>query len=316
MSEDASLLDSSSNTLSASTRNNHQQRGKKRQCDSNSENHSIQGGSIPKGSSQVKLSNMPETPNKPANPVEELVKPCSETASQKKPEKIMPDADEPVPSVRGDKPVPRPLGPIHSYHLKPCGKAPCYCARCKGRHVRRMDIVQEHMTKWPSKAEEKLHKEKRLLQRETKKLADENKILAVQLKAAMKEIDDLNNQAKKCIQEKLDIKKQLRADNALFQRELEITLRNEQAAPARDCDSSSQVAPRFECSICFEEVEGGYSRKKGKRSGGGELKQRACFRPCNHAGACTECAVDIWNKTNKCPFCETKLSGKPAAIHF
>ncbi len=102
----------------------------------------------------------------------------------------------------------------------------------------------------------------------------------------------------------------------MFQRELEITLRNEQAAPARDCDSSSQVAPRFECSICFEEVEGGYSRKKGKRSGGGELKQRACFRPCNHAGACTECAVDIWNKTNKCPFCETKLSGKPAAIHF
>ncbi len=72
-------------------------------------------------------------------------------ASQKKPEKIMPDADEPVPSVRGDKPVPRPLGPIDSYHLKPCGKAPCYCARCKGRHVRRMDIVQEHITKWPSK---------------------------------------------------------------------------------------------------------------------------------------------------------------------
>ncbi len=72
-------------------------------------------------------------------------------ASQKKPEKIMPDADESVPSVRGDKPVPRPLGPIHSYHLKPCGKAPCYCARCKGQHVRRMDIVQEHMTKWPSK---------------------------------------------------------------------------------------------------------------------------------------------------------------------
>jgi hypothetical protein len=63
----------------------------------------------------------------------------------------MPDADEPVPSVRGDKPVPRPLGPIDSYHLKPCGKAPCYCARCKGRHVRRMDIVQEHITKWPSK---------------------------------------------------------------------------------------------------------------------------------------------------------------------
>ncbi|CAK9219122.1 unnamed protein product [Sphagnum jensenii] len=151
MSEDASLLDSSSNTLSSSTRYNHQQRGKKRQCDSNSESHSIQGGSIPKGSSQVKLSNMPETPNKPANPVEELVKPCSETASQKKPEKIMPDADEPVPSVRGDKPVPRPLGPIDSYHLKPCGKAPCYCARCKGRHVRRMDIVQEHITKWPSK---------------------------------------------------------------------------------------------------------------------------------------------------------------------
>jgi hypothetical protein len=74
--------------------------------------------------------------------------------------------------------------------------------------------------------------------------------------------------------------------------------------------------PRFECSICFEEVEGGYSRRKGKRSGGVELKQRACFRPCNHAGACTECAVDIWDKTNKCPFCETKLSGKPAAIHF
>ncbi|CAM6008693.1 unnamed protein product [Sphagnum balticum] len=316
MSEDASLLDSSSNTLSASTRYNHQRRGKKRHCDSNSESHSIQGGSIPKGSSQVKLSNMPETPNKPANPVEELVKPCSETASQKKPEKIMPDADESVPSVRGDKPVPCLLGPIHSYHLKPCGKAPCYCARCKGRHVRRMDIVQEHMTKWPSKAEEKLHKEKRLLHREAKKLADENKILAVQLKAAMKEIDDLNNRAKKCIQEKLDIKKQLRADNALFQKELEITLRNEQAAAARDCDSSSQVMPRFECSICFEEVEDGYSRKKGKRSGGVELKQRACFRPCNHAGACTECAVDIWDKTNKCPFCESKLSGKPAAIHF
>ncbi|CAK9219124.1 unnamed protein product [Sphagnum jensenii] len=165
-------------------------------------------------------------------------------------------------------------------------------------------------------AEEKLHKEKRLLQREAKKLADENKILAVQLKAAMKEVNDLNNQAKKCIQEKLDIKKQLRADNALFQKELEITLRNEQAAAARDCDSSSQVVPRFECSICFEQVEGGYSRKKGKRSGGVELKQRACFRPCNHAGACTECAVDIWDKTNKCPFCETKLSGKPAAIHF
>ncbi len=71
--------------------------------------------------------------------------------SQKKPEKIMPDADEPVPSVRGHNPVPCPLGPIHSYHLKPCGKAPCYCARCKGQHVRRMDIVQEHMTKWPSK---------------------------------------------------------------------------------------------------------------------------------------------------------------------
>ncbi len=38
-------------------------------------------------------------------------------------------------------------------------------------------------------AEEKLHKEKRLLQREAKKLADENKILAVQLKAAMKVYD-------------------------------------------------------------------------------------------------------------------------------
>lgn len=83
MSEDVSLLDSSSNTLSASTQNNHQQRGKKRQCDSSSENHSIQGGSMPKGSSQVKLSNMPETPNKPANPVEELVKPCSETGMAK-----------------------------------------------------------------------------------------------------------------------------------------------------------------------------------------------------------------------------------------
>jgi hypothetical protein len=83
MSEDASLLDSSSNTLSSSTQYNHQQRGKKRQCDSNSESHSIQGGSIPKGSSQVKLSNMPETPNKPANPVEELVKPCSETGMAK-----------------------------------------------------------------------------------------------------------------------------------------------------------------------------------------------------------------------------------------
>jgi hypothetical protein len=83
MSEDASLLDSSSNTLSSSTQYNHQQRDKKRQCDSNSESHSIQGGSIPKGSSQVKLSNMPETPNKPANPVEELVKPCSETGMAK-----------------------------------------------------------------------------------------------------------------------------------------------------------------------------------------------------------------------------------------
>jgi hypothetical protein len=83
MSEDASLLDSSSNTLSASTRYNHQRQGKKRQCDSNSESHSIQGGRIPKGSSQVKLSNMPETPNKPANPVEELVKPCSDTGMAK-----------------------------------------------------------------------------------------------------------------------------------------------------------------------------------------------------------------------------------------
>ena len=104
---------------------------------------------------------------------------------------------------------------------------------------------------------------------------------------------------------------------AELEKELTGTMK-EQQAKEREKSSESHQQQKSNCSICFEGLEGSSSSKKNGRKTDGKsaLKQRACFRPCNHAGACVPCAVSIWEKTNKCPFCDTKLSGKPAAIHF
>lgn len=120
----------------------------------------------------------------------------------------------------------------------------------------------------------------------------------------------LKEQTRQLQKDKKEALRQLQTEKAALEKTFHSALKDEQ-------ERISRVLGKFECAICAEELEGSYSKRKRKKGANNkELKQRACFRPCNHAGACVECAVNIWEKTKKCPFCDTKLSGKPAALHF
>ncbi|KAH8974444.1 hypothetical protein BDL97_01G103300 [Sphagnum fallax] len=127
---------------------------------------------------------------------------------------------------------------------------------------------------------------------------------------AVHAVHALKEQTRQLQKDKKEALRQLQTEKAALEKTFHSALKDEQ-------ERISRVLEKFECAICAEELEGSYSKRKRKKGGNNkELKQRACFRPCNHAGACVECAVNIWEKTKKCPFCDTKLSGKPAALHF
>ncbi|CAK9857945.1 unnamed protein product [Sphagnum jensenii] len=159
-------------------------------------------------------------------------------------------------------------------------------------------------------AEDKVHKEKRQLKKESRKFEEQKNILAIHLNTAMRAVHALKEQTKQLQKAKKEALRQLQTEKAALEKTFHSALKDEQ-------ERISRVLEKFECAICAEELEGSYSKRKRKKGGNNkELKQRACFRPCNHAGACVECAVNIWEKTKKCPFCDTKLSGKPAALHF
>ncbi|KAH8974445.1 hypothetical protein BDL97_01G103300 [Sphagnum fallax] len=159
-------------------------------------------------------------------------------------------------------------------------------------------------------AEDKVHKEKRQLKKESRKFEEQKNILAIHLNTAMRAVHALKEQTRQLQKDKKEALRQLQTEKAALEKTFHSALKDEQ-------ERISRVLEKFECAICAEELEGSYSKRKRKKGGNNkELKQRACFRPCNHAGACVECAVNIWEKTKKCPFCDTKLSGKPAALHF
>ncbi|KAH9575163.1 hypothetical protein CY35_01G097500 [Sphagnum magellanicum] len=127
---------------------------------------------------------------------------------------------------------------------------------------------------------------------------------------AVHAVHALKEQTRQLQKDKKEALRQLQTEKAALEKTFHSALKDEQ-------ERISRVLEKFECAICAEELEGSYSKRKRKKGANNkELKQRACFRPCNHAGACVECAVNIWEKTKKCPFCDTKLSGKPAALHF
>lgn len=63
-----------------------------------------------------------------------------------------------------------------------------------------------------------------------------------------------------------------------------------------------------DCSVCFEELDSGSGNTNGKK--------RACFRPCNHATICLDCAVKIWRQTKSCPICKATLTTVPEVIHL
>ncbi|KAH9575168.1 hypothetical protein CY35_01G097500 [Sphagnum magellanicum] len=159
-------------------------------------------------------------------------------------------------------------------------------------------------------AEDKVHKEKRQLKKESQKFEEQKNILAIHLNTAMRAVHALKEQTRQLQKDKKEALRQLQTEKAALEKTFHSALKDEQ-------ERISRVLEKFECAICAEELEGSYSKRKRKKGANNkELKQRACFRPCNHAGACVECAVNIWEKTKKCPFCDTKLSGKPAALHF
>ncbi|CAK9275397.1 unnamed protein product [Sphagnum jensenii] len=63
-----------------------------------------------------------------------------------------------------------------------------------------------------------------------------------------------------------------------------------------------------DCSVCFEELDSGSGNTNGKK--------RACFRPCNHATVCLDCAARIWRETKTCPICKATLTTVPEVIHL
>jgi hypothetical protein len=89
--------------------------------------------------------------------------------------------------------------------------------------------------------------------------------------------------------------------------------------------SSQQGSGACDCSVCFEEMDSANNNNTTAGSSRGSLphvgssssaKTRACFRPCNHATVCLDCAVRIWSNTKTCPMCKAKLTTKPEAIYL
>jgi hypothetical protein len=108
---------------------------------------------------------------------------------------------------------------------------------------------------------------------------------------------------------------------------------NRKATTATDTtmitSSSQQGSGACDCSVCFEEMNSGNNNNNNNNTTAGSsrgslphvdssssAKKRACFRPCNHATVCLDCAVRIWINTKTCPMCKAKLTTKPEAIYL
>lgn len=95
---------------------------------------------------------------------------------------------------------------------------------------------------------------------------------------------------------------------AAILRHLEVVLDERSTSPEVFDQSSTAPGTVCDCSVCFEELDSGSGNTNGKK--------RACFRPCNHATICLDCAVRIWRETKTCPICKATLTTVPEAIHL
>ncbi|CAM6022789.1 unnamed protein product [Sphagnum balticum] len=91
-------------------------------------------------------------------------------------------------------------------------------------------------------------------------------------------------------------------------RHLEGVLDQRSTSPEAFDQSSATPGTVCDCNVCFEELDSGSGNTNGKK--------RACFRPCNHATICLDCALRIWRETKTCPICKATLTTVPEVIHL
>jgi hypothetical protein len=95
---------------------------------------------------------------------------------------------------------------------------------------------------------------------------------------------------------------------AAMWRHLEGVLDQHSTNPEVFDQSSTTQGTVCDCNVCFEELDSGSGNTNGKK--------RACFRPCNHATICLDCALRIWRETKTCPICKATLTTVPEVIHL